>query len=192
MIKEVDEITTIVAFIGPSASGKSTLRDSLDFKRIVTYTTRPKRAGETEGIDYNYTTEREIAEMNKRNELLELSEYGNHLYATSLQSIKNAIEKDIKSSIILDKNGIEKLKATFKESVLVLGIYAPFKECEKRLHSRLENAETIKIRLDSYEKEIEYIREHSDVIVNNSESNWNKAKEVMEIIKYGILKRSFL
>ena len=36
----------IVVFVGPSASGKSTVRDKFDFRKIVTYTTRSPRTGE--------------------------------------------------------------------------------------------------------------------------------------------------
>ena len=35
----------IIAFMGPSASGKSTLRDSMELDRIVTYTSRKAREG---------------------------------------------------------------------------------------------------------------------------------------------------
>jgi guanylate kinase len=52
-----------VVIVGGMASGKTTLAKELErqgFKRIITYTTRPKRGGERDRIDYNFISEEEF------------------------------------------------------------------------------------------------------------------------------------
>lgn len=53
----------IVCLMGRSSSGKDTIykklleQDEVDLRAIVPYTTRPIRAGETEGVEYHFTDE---------------------------------------------------------------------------------------------------------------------------------------
>jgi guanylate kinase len=52
-----------VVLVGGMCSGKTTLAKELEkrgFRRIVTYTTRPKRRGEVDGVDYYFITEEEF------------------------------------------------------------------------------------------------------------------------------------
>jgi guanylate kinase len=53
-----------VVITGGMASGKTTLARELEkrgFRRIVTYTTRPKRAGEVDGVDYHFINSLDFA-----------------------------------------------------------------------------------------------------------------------------------
>ena len=47
----------LLVICGKMCSGKDTIVKRLinkGFKKVVTYTTRPKRRGETDGVDYHY------------------------------------------------------------------------------------------------------------------------------------------
>lgn len=49
----------MLVLVGKTCSGKSTVAKILEdkgYRRIVTYTTRPKRAGEIDGTDYHFIT----------------------------------------------------------------------------------------------------------------------------------------
>lgn len=67
--------------MGKSASGKDTIyahliSDSrLKLKPYVGYTTRPKRTGETEGVEYHFTTEADLAAFEKAGKLIEKRVY---------------------------------------------------------------------------------------------------------------------
>ena len=55
----------ILALVGESASGKTTTANmfadsDMNFKRVITYTTRPPREGEENGIDYHFVSEEEF------------------------------------------------------------------------------------------------------------------------------------
>ena len=71
----------IFYLMGPSSSGKDTIykrllgEKELELHTLVTYTTRPIRIGETEGVEYHFTDEEQLAELEKQGKVIELREY---------------------------------------------------------------------------------------------------------------------
>lgn len=71
----------IFYLMGPSSSGKDTIykrllgEKELELHTLVTYTTRPIRVGETEGVEYHFTDEEQLAELEKQGKVIELREY---------------------------------------------------------------------------------------------------------------------
>ena len=67
--------------MGKSASGKDTIYQELlripelRLTSMVLYTTRPRRAKETEGVEYHFVTEEELARLEKEGRVIELREY---------------------------------------------------------------------------------------------------------------------
>ena len=66
----------LYVFMGKSASGKDTLYRLVmekyrNLHPVIPYTTRPIRAGETEGAEYHFVTEEEMHEMQRRNQIVE-------------------------------------------------------------------------------------------------------------------------
>lgn len=66
---------------GPSSSGKDTIfkrileQQGLHLQTLVMYTTRPIRAGETEGAEYHFVKEKELEQITKEGRLIELRAY---------------------------------------------------------------------------------------------------------------------
>lgn len=111
----------IICIIGKSCSGKTTLTNNLvakyGLKKIVTSTSRPRRKGEIDKIDYNfydYETMKKDIEVGK---YIEWAEFNGWLYGTKLADID--VEDD--SIIVLNPEGYKKIKTMFKNKVL--GIY---------------------------------------------------------------------
>lgn len=71
----------IYCIMGKSATGKDTLYRtllsdaSLSLKRIVPYTTRPKRAGERDGVEYFFCGEEKVRELEQSGKIVELRAY---------------------------------------------------------------------------------------------------------------------
>lgn len=67
----------IYVLMGKSATGKDTIYKKLledkelNLKEVITYTTRPIREGEEEGVEYHFTTEREFDTYVKENKVVE-------------------------------------------------------------------------------------------------------------------------
>ena len=77
----------MIVIIGESASGKSTVADFLEkqyqYKKIITYTTRPKREYEKDGVDYHFLTDNQFDELNERGFFAETAIYNNWKYASA-------------------------------------------------------------------------------------------------------------
>ena len=71
----------IVFIMGKSSSGKDSIYkklkedDKLGLTNVVLYTTRPRRDGETDGVEYNFVTDEKEQEMEKLNKIIELRCY---------------------------------------------------------------------------------------------------------------------
>lgn len=71
----------IFNIMGKSGSGKDSifkalLRDhSLALRPVVTYTTRPMRRGETEGVEYHFVTEKQLDALGQQGKIIERRRY---------------------------------------------------------------------------------------------------------------------
>lgn len=88
----------ILAIIGESGTGKDTLLHklikeskfygSISFNEIISYTTRPKREKETDGINYYFISEPAFQEKITNDTMLEYTIFNNWYYGTALSSLK--------------------------------------------------------------------------------------------------------
>jgi guanylate kinase len=86
----------MIVIVGESASGKSTLakkyEDWLDFKRIVTYTTRQPRQNEKDGVDYHFVSDDEFEHLDKEGFFAETAEYNGWKYGSAKKDyVTNAV-----------------------------------------------------------------------------------------------------
>ncbi|MBR3569237.1 MAG: hypothetical protein IKN96_00335 [Oscillibacter sp.] len=105
----------IIAIVGQIASGKTTLAEFMEaqgFEGVVTYTTRPKRDGETDGADYHFLTDAEFLEKAETGFFAETTEYsakfGHVRYGTSKESLETP--GGVKKVIALNPEGVMTLK----------------------------------------------------------------------------------
>lgn len=62
--------------------------------RMTSDTTRPRRDYEVDGRDYHFVSSREVMEGEiQEHKFIEAGQYNNHLYGTSIQSVKEVAEK---------------------------------------------------------------------------------------------------
>lgn len=109
-------MNTILTITGPTASGKSTLRRMLvdaagsNMDLAVSYTTRPKRPGETDGGEYRFLTREGFLAMAERGQMLETNEFDGHLYGVGSEPIQEAWREGRIAVAVLDPNGVESLR----------------------------------------------------------------------------------
>lgn len=71
----------IACLMGKSSSGKDHIYkalledESLGLKKVVMYSTRPMRAGETDGVEYFFVDEQKVEELEREHRIIELREY---------------------------------------------------------------------------------------------------------------------
>lgn len=89
----IDSKSRIVVVSAPSGAGKTTLNRRLVTEHptvalSVSYTTRQRRANETEGVDYHYVTAEHFQSLIDKGEMLEYAEVFGTLYGTALAEIE--------------------------------------------------------------------------------------------------------
>ena len=116
----------LIALFGESGAGKDTIlqlicaEDPHLFYRVVTCTTRPKRDGEIEGVDYYFVSDEEFAAMAYEEKLVEAMEFNGWFYGTPITSL---IEDKINVGVF-SPEGIGCLLDTADEyDITVLPIY---------------------------------------------------------------------
>ena len=113
----------IIALLGASGSGKSIIENVLaekyGYEKIVSYTTRPQRIGETNGKDYNFIDNETFKEALGRGLFAEYDEYSQERFYGTLKSDYKKGNK----VIVLTPNGLRQLKKSCEDdniySVLV-------------------------------------------------------------------------
>ena len=81
----------VFALVGPSGCGKDTILKTLlkkynkskKFHPIVSYTTRPMREGEIDGVNYHYTDNDTMINFFNENTIVEMAEFNNWFYGTT-------------------------------------------------------------------------------------------------------------
>lgn len=168
----------IVAFMGPSGSGKTTLAKYMNIRKVTTYTTRPSREGERDGIDYYFMKEEELLRLYREGELLEYTSYNGHLYGTGMGPLRSAVDKGELVAIVVDGNGAKILREVFPDNVIVVGVRAPLEECISRMEGRGESL--IQPRVDSHGEEMEVMLHLAHMTIENSRDSWWKSRIIVE------------
>ncbi len=89
----------LIVLSGPSGVGKGTVRkaifesDDNDFQYSVSMTTRQKREGEVEGVDYYFRTREEFEALIEAGEMLEYAEYVGNYYGTPLSYVQQTLDQ---------------------------------------------------------------------------------------------------
>ncbi len=188
MLSSMVKKTKIFVISAPSGAGKTTLckrlaKDLPDIFYPISYTTRKKRAGEKEGIDYYFVSREEFERKIRKKEFAEWTEvYGNR-YGTSAKFLQLALLKNKKIILSLDSQGAFQIKRKYPEITSLIAILPPsLKDLKKRLKKRGEAQDEIEKRTKASSQEIRLFKEKYDYkIVNRSLQN--SLERLKKIIK---------
>jgi guanylate kinase len=163
----------LIVLSSPSGAGKSTIsRLLLDADRDVTMsvsaTTRPKRPGEGDGVDYNFVSEDEFDGMIRANEFVEWAFVFGYRYGTPKAPVKQALRKGRDILFDIDWQGARQLEPDFGEHLVTIFLLPPsMPELEQRLQNRRTDSEAvIADRMRRSADEIDHWAEYEYVLVN--------------------------
>jgi len=168
-----EEKSILFILSGPSGVGKGTVRQRLfeqetHLKYSVSATTREKRAGEQEGIDYFYTTKEQFEAMIQNGELLEHAQYVENYYGTPRAYVEEQLEKGNDVFLEIEVQGALQVKENFPEGVFIFLFPPSLEELKNRIIGRgTESDELVRNRLKEAEKEIRMMSEYDYVVVND-------------------------
>ena len=182
-----DEVRKPLMILGPSAVGKDTMINRLKAKypgviyKLPSYTTRPMRNGEVEGVDYFFVTKEQFQSMREEDSLFGVQEYNHNFYASNKNKLKEVMAD--KSKVIILNYNIETVNSVKDDfDFNYVAILPPSEgELRNRLIKRGTKAEEITNRMRNSIREIQLINEANYIqyrLVNDDEERaFNKLDE---------------
>jgi guanylate kinase len=176
----------IVVIEGPSGAGKDSIINGLielyphKYEKIISMTTREMREFEKPGNPYHFVTDIEFDKMLKSGDIFEHTIRHGTKRGMSERYITDILKKNKTALKDCDIVGVRALRKRFN-NVITVFITADKKDIEKRMRSRGDREEDIKIRLADYDKYMKNIK-YYDYIVKNEDLK--KAIENVENIIY--------
>ena len=145
----------MIVLTGASASGKTVtaldLQNRYGLVKAITTTTREKRVGETNGVEYFFVTKEEFQKRLSENKFVEHSLYNGNFYGCSIDQISD------NKIVVLDPNGLHSFLKLKNKNIVSFLLIADEKTRKERMISRgdkLENvAQRIKNDVDDFSLE---------------------------------------
>lgn len=158
----------------PSGAGKTTIsRALLDrdarLTMSVSVTTRPRRQGEAEGIDYHFIDDARFEAMRDAGALLEYADVFGKRYGTPREPVERTLAGGHDVLFDIDWQGTQQLREKLREDLVSVFILPPSAQAlESRLRARGRDPESvIASRMAKAADEMEHYPEYDYVIVND-------------------------
>lgn len=138
---------TRIILVGPAASGKDYARKFLQkvgLEYQISFTTRPPRDNETNGVEYHFVSEDHFIKMIKGDLWYEYAVFKNFYYGTT-----KAQFKDKNSLFIMSPSGISKMSSKDRKESLIIYFNIPESVRKSRLISRNDCNDSLERRIES-------------------------------------------
>lgn len=163
---------TVFIISAPSGSGKSTLVHRLlqtvsGLTFSISFTTRPPRPTEVDGVDYNFISKAEFEERLARNEFLEYALVFGNYYGTNRCSLEIAEQEGKDLVLDIDVQGARQLKVAIPEAIRIFVLPPSREVLEQRLRLRSQDTEeVIQRRLLGAAEEVRNYTQYDYVLIN--------------------------
>lgn len=157
----------------PSGAGKTSLcKEIIDFspglRHSVSYTTRPMRSGEQDGVDYHFVSKETFADMVAKGAFAEWAEVHGNRYGTAIETLKNCRSTGQDVLLDIDYQGAAQLKKAWQGGVFVFILPPSLEELRRRLEGRNTDApEVIERRIANARGEIREAGWYDYLVIND-------------------------
>jgi guanylate kinase len=165
----------LIVLSSPSGAGKSTIARMLldadaDVTLSVSATTRPKRPGEVDEVDYHFVGDAEFDRMIADGEFVEWANVFGYRYGTPKAPVKQALRDGRDILFDIDWQGARQLEPDFGEHLVTIFLLPPtMDELERRLRARgTDSDDVIADRMRRAADEISHWAEYEYVLVNRN------------------------
>lgn len=172
----------IIALIGEAGSGKDTLLQNVlsqtnKLNEIVSYTTRPPREGEVDGVNYHFITGEQFGQKVLDGEMLEASCFNDWFYGTGYESLRS----DCVNIGVFNPEGIDSMMAHKNVYIVVYYVRADEKQRLLRQLNREEDPDVREIirRFTADLLDFEELGFHYNEINNNTQEDLEYATKVI-------------
>ncbi len=150
----------LLVMTGPSGAGKTTLSrrvmaEQPDVTFSVSYTTRPARTGEVDGVDYHFVAAEEFERRLADREFLEHARVHGNLYGTHGPQVRDRVGAGGVVLLDIDVQGARQVRASGIDAVFLFVLPPSQAELERRLNQRgTDSADVIARRLGIAQREM--------------------------------------
>jgi guanylate kinase len=162
----------LIVLSGPSGVGKDAALSrlkSLDrpWHFVVTATTRPRRTGERDGVEYIFLDTKKFFAMQARGEFLESAEVYGRWYGVPRRQVRQGLEAGKDVVLKVDVQGAETVRKLAPEAVFIFMAPGSIDELRERLAQRMtESSPEMELRLRVAQEELDRVGEFDYRVVN--------------------------
>lgn len=164
----------LIVLSGPSGVGKGTVRKAIfdseanDFQYSISMTTRKKRVGEVEGLDYYFRDREEFEQLIASGEMLEYAEYVGNYYGTPLSYVQKTLDEGKDVFLEIEVQGAQQVKEKVPDGVFIFLTPPDLTELRSRITGRGTDApDVIDERMRIAREEIEMMALYDYAVVND-------------------------
>jgi guanylate kinase len=156
-----------------SGTGKTTLAERLvqilpNLRMSRSYTSRAARAGERDGVDYNFVSRPEFEGMIERQDFLEWADVFGNLYGTCRSETEALLASGQDVVLVIDVQGARQVKATGVDHTAIFVLPPTFQILERRLRGRsADSEEAMQRRLAAARAEVGAYVDYDYVVIND-------------------------
>ena len=156
-----------------SGTGKTTLAERLvqilpNLRMSRSYTSRAARAGERDGVDYNFVSREEFEGMINRGEFLEWADVFGNLYGTSRHDCEKLQASGQDVVLVIDVQGADQVRRAGVDQTTIFVLPPSFEILERRLRGRSSDSETsMQRRLAAARAEAGCYVDYDYVVIND-------------------------
>lgn len=161
---------------GPSGVGKTTIAHHLleqnsDLEFSISYTTRPRRHNERDGVDYHFVDDATFTALRARGAFAECADVHGNRYGTTVATIEEAWSRGHNVLFDIDYQGAQQLRDRFGARAVVVLLLPPSMDAlEQRLRDRgTDDDAVIRDRLIAAQHEIDELQKFADLVLVNGD-----------------------
>ncbi|QPM66917.1 guanylate kinase [Atribacter laminatus] len=158
---------------GPSGAGKSTVRKAVmkqckGLKYSISYTTRLRREGEREAIDYYFVDDDTFKHMKENHMFIEWAKVHGNFYGTPRLKMEEWLQSGFDVILEIDVQGAFQVKRNYPQGIFVFIAPPSLETLGERLRNRKTDREdVIYLRMMNALGEMKSIRDYDYLIINN-------------------------
>ena len=186
----------IFCFVGETNSGKDTIVNRIcemdkRFSTVISYTSRPKRDNETDGVEHHFVDSDTIKDImtNRPDDVVAYTKISQDLFSSGYEYLATIDELDKGNIYIIDPHGIEYLRSKFGDiyEIIAIYIYAPLEIRRKRAKNRSDYTAEFAKRVENESVQFDHYYRHKkyDYIIYNIDGCLDAAvTTVYELLTY--------
>ncbi len=185
----------IIILSAPSRCGKDTVVNALNadsqlsFRHITTYTTRPPRPDEKEGVHHFFVTPVQFRHMIREGAFLEWARVRGGYFGTPIEPVRSALAHGENILLKIEVQGMEQIKKVLPQQLTTIFITPEsIEDVRRRLKLSGFSALQQRIRLAEARREISKAKKYDFVVTNYPGKIPQLIREVRAIVKKTLAK----